>query len=160
MGELETKCFRLLCTTELPEEVKHSKYVFAVNAKQYRYFLSRSQLACIRMRRQIIDDVMVLKNQLICLYKIDFFYVPSRVLQFSLFTLHSSVSVVFNNFLLIHATDRIKISSDRKRLFFTVKICRSKNIFHYLSQIKKVMFKLYGFHNCTEFSRYVQICSV
>ena len=35
-------------------------------------------------------------------------------------TVRSSVLVVFNNFLLIDATDRGKISSDRKRLFFTV----------------------------------------
>ena len=35
-------------------------------------------------------------------------------------TVRSSVLVVFNNFLLINATDRSKISSDRKRLFFTV----------------------------------------
>ena len=36
--------------------------------------------------------------------------------------LRSSVLVVFNNFLLIDATDRNKISSDQKRLFFAVSL--------------------------------------
>ena len=41
------------------------------------------------------------------------------MLQLSEFVwiLRSSVLVVFNNFLLIDATDRSKISSDQKRLF-------------------------------------------
>ena len=44
------------------------------------------------------------------------------MLQLSEFewTLRCSVEVVFNNFLLIDATNRIKISSDQKRLFFYV----------------------------------------
>ena len=44
------------------------------------------------------------------------------MLQLSQFvwTLRSSVKVVYNNFLLIDATDRNKISSDQKRLFFAV----------------------------------------
>ena len=44
------------------------------------------------------------------------FYDPSRILQLSEFvwTLRSSVKVVFNNFLIINATDRSKISSDQK----------------------------------------------
>ena len=44
------------------------------------------------------------------------------MLQLSEFvwTLRSSAWVVFNNFLLIDATDRSKISSDQKRLFFVV----------------------------------------
>ena len=48
------------------------------------------------------------------------FYDPSLELQFSQFgwMLRYSVQVVFNNFLLIDATDRSKISSDQKRLFF------------------------------------------
>ena len=44
------------------------------------------------------------------------------MLQLSVFvwTLRSSVWVVFNHFLLIDATDRSKISSDQNRLFFAV----------------------------------------
>ena len=37
-------------------------------------------------------------------------------------TLRSSVKVVYNNFLLIDATDRNKIRSDQKRLFFDVSL--------------------------------------
>ena len=46
------------------------------------------------------------------------------MLQLSEFvwTMRSSVWVVFNNFLLIDATDRSKISSDQKRLFFAVSL--------------------------------------
>ena len=46
------------------------------------------------------------------------------MLQLSEFVwaLRSSVWVVFNNFLLIDATDRSKISSDQKRLFFAVSL--------------------------------------
>ena len=49
---------------------------------------------------------------------------PSWMFQHSEFvwTLRSSVWVVFNNFLLIDAADRTKISSDQNRLFFTVSI--------------------------------------
>ena len=52
------------------------------------------------------------------------FYDPSLELQFSQFgwMLRYSVQVVFNNFLLIDATDRSKISSDQKRLFFAVRL--------------------------------------
>ena len=44
------------------------------------------------------------------------------MLQLSEFVwaLRSLVSVVFNNFLLIDATDRSKISSDQKRLFLAL----------------------------------------
>ena len=46
------------------------------------------------------------------------------MLQLSQFgwTLRSSVKVLSNNFLLIDATDRNKISSDQKRLFFDVSL--------------------------------------
>ena len=40
-------------------------------------------------------------------------------------TLHSSTLVVFDNFLLIDATDKSKISRDQKRLFFAVRLYRS-----------------------------------
>ena len=61
---------------------------------------------------------------MICLELNWLFYDPSWTLQFSEFvwTLRSSVWVVFNNFLLIDATDRSKISSDQKRLFFAVSL--------------------------------------
>jgi len=51
-----------------------------------------------------------------------FFYGLSRMLHLSEFvwTLRSSVFVVFNNFLLIDATDRSKISSDQKRFFIAL----------------------------------------
>ena len=46
------------------------------------------------------------------------------MLQISEFvwTLRSSVWIVFNNFLLIDATDRSKISSNQKHLFFAVRL--------------------------------------
>ena len=48
----------------------------------------------------------------------------SQILQLSEFVwmIRSSVWVVFNNFLLIDATDRSKISSVQKRLFFAVSL--------------------------------------
>ena len=51
------------------------------------------------------------------------FYGLSRMLHLSEFvwTLRSSVLVVFNNFLLIDATDRSKISSDQKLFFYRIK---------------------------------------
>ena len=46
------------------------------------------------------------------------------MLQLSEFvlTIRSAVLVVFNNFVPRHATDRSKISSDQKRLFFAVSL--------------------------------------
>ena len=48
----------------------------------------------------------------------------SHILQLSEFvwTLRSSELVVFNNFLLIDATDRSKISSDQKRFFIALSL--------------------------------------
>ena len=56
----------------------------------------------------------------ICLKLNWYFYGLSRMLQLPQFvwTLRSLVWVVFNNFLLIDATDRSKIGSDQKCLFF------------------------------------------
>jgi len=53
-----------------------------------------------------------------------FFYDPSWILKLFVFiwTLRSSEWVVFTNFLLKDATDRSKISSDQKCLFFTVSL--------------------------------------
>ena len=49
--------------------------------------------------------------------------------------LRSSVWIVFNNFLLIDATDRSKISSDQKRLFFaTVHIKKNQTLRKYSFQ--------------------------
>ena len=61
---------------------------------------------------------------MICLELNWIFYDPSSMLQLSQFvwTLRSSVKVVYNNFLLIDATDRNRISSDQKRLFFAVSL--------------------------------------
>ena len=61
---------------------------------------------------------------MICLELNWFFYDPSWILQLSEFvwTHRSSVWVVFNNFLLINATDRSKISSNHHRIFFAVSL--------------------------------------
>ena len=61
---------------------------------------------------------------MICLVFNWLFYDPSWMLQISEFvwSLRSLTWVVLNNFLLIDATDRSKISSDQKRLFFTVSL--------------------------------------
>ena len=60
----------------------------------------------------------------ICLELNWLFYDPRWILQLSEFvwTLRSSAWVVFNNFLLIDATGRSKISSNQKRLFFAVSL--------------------------------------
>ena len=61
---------------------------------------------------------------MICLKLNCFFYGLSRMLQFSQFVwaLSYSVLVVFNNFLLIDATDRSKISCDQKRFFIALSL--------------------------------------
>ena len=60
---------------------------------------------------------------MICLELNWFVYDPSWMLHLSEFvwTLRSSVLVVFNNFLLIDATARSKISSDQKCFFYCIK---------------------------------------
>ena len=61
---------------------------------------------------------------MICLKLNWFFYGLSRMLQFSKFVWPLSYSVwdVFNNFPLIDATDRSKISSDQKRFFIALSL--------------------------------------
>ena len=63
---------------------------------------------------------------MICLKLNWFFYGLSHMLQFSQFVWAQSYSVwewdVFNNFLLIDATDRSKISSDQKRFFIALSL--------------------------------------
>ena len=61
---------------------------------------------------------------MICLKLNRFFYSLSRMLHLSEFvwTLRSSVFVVFNNFLLINATARSMISSDQKRFFIALSL--------------------------------------
>ena len=54
-----------------------------------------------------------------------------------------SIRVVFNNFLLIDATDRSKISSGQKRLFFAVSL-------YLLSFFANTPFKLLTKTNCLE----------
>ena len=62
---------------------------------------------------------------MICLNLNWFFCGLSSMLHLSEFvwTLRTSVLVVFNNFLLIDATDRNKISSDQKRFFIALGLC-------------------------------------
>ena len=60
---------------------------------------------------------------MICLKLNWFFYGRSRMLQFSQFVWTLIwVWDVFNNFLLIDATDRSKISSDQKRFFIVLSL--------------------------------------
>ena len=61
---------------------------------------------------------------MICLKLNWFFYGLSRMSQFSEFVCPLSYSVwdVFNNFLLIDATERSKISSDQKRFFIALSL--------------------------------------
>ena len=70
----------------------------------------------IRMRRKKSINIVCKLNWL--------FYNLSWMLHLSeiVWTLRSSVWVVFNNFLLIVATDRNKNNSDKKRLFFAVNL--------------------------------------
>ena len=75
------------------------------------------------MWRKIIDVYRL--YYLNDLFKIKLiFYSLSRMLQFSKFVWGLSYSVwdVFNNFLLIDATDRSKISSDQKRFFIALRL--------------------------------------
>ena len=60
---------------------------------------------------------------MICL-KLNWFFTVYVVLQFSQFVWPLSYSVwdVFNNFLLIEATDRSKINSDQKRFFIALSL--------------------------------------
>ena len=75
------------------------------------------------------------------------------MLQLSQFvwTLRSSVKVVYNNFLLIDATDRNKISSDQKRLFFAVSL-------YHLSFFANTPFKQYKLKDlfCVTYKLHVQ----
>ena len=61
---------------------------------------------------------------MICLKLNWLFYDTSRILQFSQFVWTPCYSEwdVFNNFLLIDATDRSKISSDQKRFFIALSL--------------------------------------
>ena len=61
---------------------------------------------------------------MICLELNWFVYDPSWILHLSKFVwaLRSSVWIIFNNFFLIDATDRSKISSDQKRFFIALSL--------------------------------------
>ena len=75
------------------------------------------------MWRNLIDDYRL--QYLNDLFEIKLiFYGLSRMLQFSEFVWALSYSVrdVFNKFLLIDATDKSKISSDRKRFFIALSL--------------------------------------
>ena len=114
---------------------------------------------------------------MICLILIWFFiYGLSRMYHLSDFVwiLHSSVLVVFNNFLLIDATEKSRISSDQKHFFIALSLyplsffantpfkailkwilgyykaysCSSKLLNHFLSEMG--LFKLH--HSCAAYS--------
>ena len=70
-----------------------------------------------------IDDYWLMMNDLLGIELI-FFYDGSRILQLSEFvsTLCFSVWVVYNNFLLIDATNKSKISINHHRIFFDVNL--------------------------------------
>ena len=76
-------------------------------------------------RAQYIQSFDVFRVKTMICLKLNWFL--SRIMKLCIFvwTLRSSVLVVFNNFLLIIVTDRSKISSDQiqKRLFFAVSLC-------------------------------------
>ena len=97
LGKFENVVF-IIIILETGINVFKSNYQIMKNKKYYK-------ISTIRMHRKIIYD-------------------PSLILQLSEFvwTLRSSLFVVFNNFLLIDTTDRSKISSDQKRLFFAVSL--------------------------------------
>ena len=95
---------------------------------------SQVKIMNIFLRRPLIFSLFLLRQKvqgyrllywMICMELNWFFYNPSRMLQLSEFvwTLRSLVLVVFNNFFLIDATDRSKISSNQKRLFFAASLC-------------------------------------
>ena len=73
---------------------------------------------------KIIDDFSACNIWMIFLVLNWLFYDPSWILQLSEFvwTLRSLAWVAFNTFLLIDATDRSKINSDQKRLYFAVSL--------------------------------------
>ena len=88
------------------------------------------------------------------------FYNPSRLLQVSEFvwTLGSSAWVGFNNFLLINVTDRSKISSDQKRLFFAISLnpLFANTPFKVLSPLLKILFLQMKVNNLTVEDKLVQ----
>ena len=104
------------------------KGVFSKNERGYRLTAKNTffwsllilwNINNLRMRRKIIDDDwMWYLNDLFGIKLI--FYDLSWILQLSefLWTLRSSIWFVSNNFLLIDATERSKIISDQKHLFF------------------------------------------
>ena len=82
-----------------------------------------------------------------------FFYGLRRMLHLSEFvwTLRSSVLVVFNNFLLIDATDRSKISSDQKRFF----IALAYTPFHFSRTLP--LKKIFAFFFSLKIARNIQL---
>ena len=82
---------------------------------------------------------------MICLKLNWFFYGLGHMLQFSQFVwaLNYSVWDVFNNFLLIDATDRSKITSDKKRFFIALSL-------YPLSFFVNTPFKVCASHLCTK----------
>ena len=79
-----------------------------------------------------------------------FFYDPSWMLQLSEFvwTLRSSACVVFNNFLLIDATDRSKISSDQKQLLFAINLYTLSFLIIFIMHIGRCSYYIECFFFC------------
>ena len=94
------------------------KYYFKKQNQKYYEILTINE--CIEKLSIIIGCNI----WMICLELNWFFYDPSWTFQFSefLWTVCASAWVVFNNFLFIDATDRSKISSDEKCLFFAFNV--------------------------------------
>ena len=110
---------------------RENKYVIDIIKKYYEISVIYE---CVEKKLIIGYNIWM-----ICLELNWFFYDSSRVLQHSEFvwTLRSSVWVVLNNFLLIDATDRSKISSNHRRIFF------ANTPFHY-----KFSFRKFGKYFC------------
>ena len=110
-------------SSSLSKIPKTGKNVFKSNRQIMKNKKIIWNINYIPMGRKIFNDYWL--NYLYDSFGINWFsYDPSWKLQLSVFawTLRSSVWVVFNNFLLIDATDRNKISGVQKRLFFAVSL--------------------------------------
>ena len=87
---------------------------------------------------------------MICLKLNRFFYGLSRMLHLSelVWILRSSVLIVFNNFLLIDATDRSKIISDQKRVFIALSLYPLS--FFANTPFKSTIYNLFTYISCFE----------
>ena len=97
----------------------------------------------------------------ICLKFNWFVYDPNWMLQLSEFvwTLRSSVWVVFNNFLLIDATDKSKISRNRKCFFFAVSLYPLSFFANTSFKLNKTLIKIGSSCTCFQLVRFLHIFS-